>query len=854
MPNARPTLVDTIREQVAHLQTNLEAGTLLQSIQASIADVETALHEAERRHRALETSTAHYRALFEASPVAQAVISWPHGRFLQVNAPFSALVGLPAESLQGRRALDVIHPDDRAECLQAFARLDQPTNTQIRLHHRGCTPDGTAYGARVVLRALPTEAGAPPRVLAVVERIPEEHEDKWALVQYAALREGQRRLEDLVENLPTGAVFVEDEYVVMNKAAERITGYDRTEITTMRAWFEALYPDNTEEVLDLYDAAKRDGFRQINTVPIRHKSGDTRIVDFGAYASEAGEVWVLHDVTAQHEALSALAEQEHTYRLVADSMRDCVALLDLEGTYTWISPSFEAVLGYTATALHGQSAFSFVHPQDAGRITSQFQSIVRAAQNNRNRKTERVRYRTRRQDGVYVWMETLTVVIRDEHGVPTQVQTTSRDVTEQVLIDQDRMRHAQDLEMARDTLQHQAAELTAAVSALEVARDEAQAATRAKSEFLATMSHEIRTPMNGVLGMAELLLGTVLDEEQRDHVETIAHSGEALLAIINDILDFSKMEAMQLVLEEIPVDVRACLDEAAKVLRPRALATGLALEIQVSDDVPDQIISDPTRLRQVMLNLLSNALKFTKHGSITVTVEMAAAPTDPPQLQVAVTDTGIGISTERQAALFEAFTQADSSTTRQYGGTGLGLSICKHIVDQMGGTIRVESTVGVGSTFTFTIDAQPAVPLVSGRDPVPPLDTTLASTHPLRILVAEDNRISRKLTGKLLTRMGYSPTFAATGREAEVAVSEAAFDVMLMDVLMPELDGLGAAQAIRAQGTAIHQPYIIALTANVQPEEQARCLEAGIDAILTKPIKGGLLAQMLKHVQRSAPR
>jgi len=392
-------------------------------------------------------------------------------------------------------------------------------------------------------------------------------------------------------------------------------------------------------------------------------------------------------------------------------------------------------------------------------------------------------------------------------------------------------------------------EFAARVS-LDEARAAAERLARTKSEFLAIMSHEIRTPMNGVLGMTELLIDSTLDDTQRRRAETIRDSGQALLTVLNDILDFSKIEAGRVELRHADVDLRELAADAVRLFTLEAQRKGVEIEGRVAPEVPDRVRADPMRLRQILLNLLGNAVKFTDAGQVRLSIEPDGAGASA--LRFSVCDSGIGIAAEAQARLFQPFSQADASTTRRYGGTGLGLAICRQLVELMGGRIGVDSSSGRGACFWFTLDV--AVGAVEEAPPAAPIEIDEFGQFPgLRVLLAEDNLVNQEIAHSMLESMACTVITASHGRDALACWHADRFDLVLMDCQMPELDGFDVTRAIRAAeaGSGRRVP-IVAVTANVMSEDRERCAAAGMDDYLAKPFSRRELSVVVARGLRRA--
>ena len=512
---------------------------------------------------------------------------------------------------------------------------------------------------------------------------------------------------------------------------------------------------------------------------------------------------------------------EERYRDLFENASDMVYTHDLAGNLTSLNRAGERITGYHRDDVLKLNLAQIVAPEhlDLAR------QIIHCDRAEGSATTYELEIVTR--DGRRVSVEVSARTIHRE-GKPEGVQCNARDITE---------RKRAEAEMKK-------------------AKEAAEAASRAKSEFLANMSHEIRTPMNGIIGMAQLLLDTPVNPEQREYLGMVGASANSLMAIINDILDFSKIEAGKVELENVEFSLRECVAEIVKGLSFQARQKGLKLKCLFEPKVPELLVGDPVRLRQVLVNLIGNAIKFTEQGEVAVRVGAELQTAREALLCFSVQDTGIGIPLEKQGVIFEPFRQADGSTTRSFGGTGLGLTISSKLVEMLGGRVWVESALGKGSTFQFTVRfgiAKPSLKaaevvrrsyatLPSGsRMPSEPHGSLSGSSPGLRILVAEDNPTNQKVITRILEKRGHRVVIVVNGREALAAIESAGpngYDLAIMDVQMPEMDGLEATALLREseKGTGAHLP-IIAVTAHAMKGDRELCLAAGMDDYISKPLR-----------------
>ena len=574
---------------------------------------------------------------------------------------------------------------------------------------------------------------------------------------------------------------------------------------------------------------------RMSSVARRIRAGDKAIrIPVVAGCDEVAELSqslraLIDDVTAKDgelEALNASLEMkvaERTAELsvkaqAIDQVNGALIVTDWDGFVTGWSKGGEEIYGYAAADIAGKHV-ALLHPSALLEFVRG--QIIAPLKQHGAYEGDVV---TLRKNGETFYSHLSLSLLHDETGKPVGMIGYATDVSERVRMEEALRQTAEDLKQAAEA---------------------AEAANRAKSEFLATMSHEIRTPMNGILGMTELALDSDLTADQREYLSLAKISAESLLTIINDILDFSKIEAGRLELEKVPFDLRHGLDAHIRNLAFRARKKGLSLSCEFAENVPHQLLGDPVRLNQIVINLVGNAIKFTEQGGITVRVAAETLDQHAALLHFSVADSGIGIPADKLASIFDSFSQVDASVTRKYGGTGLGLAICKRLVDLMGGEIWVKSQPGKGSIFHFTASLAPAASAAAA--PLAALPATeMVGQAPLEVLLVEDNPINQKLALALLEKWGHRVTIANNGVEALAYVGGGHFDLILMDWQMPEMDGIEATRQIREMEKASSgHVTIVAMTANALQGDRERCLAAGMDGYIAKPIQTGELLTVL---------
>jgi PAS domain S-box-containing protein len=827
-----------LRKENETLRTQLEdSQQTLRAIQEGSVDALVIDTPEGQRVFTLQDGEHPYRALIEQMREGAATLT-PEGVIHYCNGHFAEMLKLPLERVIGGRMEELVAPADRA--LLAAMLSEGGGRAELAL----MATDATQVPALVSAISLRSEG--PAAICLVVYDLTERkrHEAKIhqlnevleerVVERTARLSAAKDLYAVTLASIGDGVIVTDAQGRVtfLNGAAERLTGWTigEAEGHTLPAVFNIIDEHTRQPAEDpvekAYGLGTVVGFashtiliaKDGREIPIQHSGAPIRQSD----GTVQGVVLVLRDFTEQKQAEEALRESEARFRSMAESIPQLVWMAQPDGQIFWYNRRWYEYTGTTSEQMKAWGWETVYDPDELPRVLERWKAAIAEG------KPWEDTFSLRRHDGTMRSHLSRAVPICDREGNVMRWFGTNTDITERIEMEE----------------------------ALRHAKEAADAANAAKSEFLANMSHEIRTPMNGVIGITGLLLDTELNAKQQRYVETIRSSGETLLALLNDILDFSKIEAGKLELELLEFDLRDLLESFAAPLAMRARSKGIEFVWEVEPDVPSRVRGAPGRLRQILINLAGNAVKFTEQGRVFVQATLIFETATEVVVRFSVRDTGIGIPPEHQKMLFQKFSQADASTARRYGGTGLGLAISKKLTEMMGGEIGVASAVGQGSEFWFTVrlgkPAQPKFLTDGAAEPAgsvrPPRGTLPAvQRRGARILVAEDNVVNQDVALGILHKLGLRAQAVADGAEAVEVLRTLPYDLVLMDVQMPEMDGLEATRIIRDPQSHVldHQIPIIAMTAHAMRGDREYCLETGMNDYITKPVSPHVLAEAL---------
>jgi len=814
--------------------------------------------ERKRTEEDLRQSELRLRTIFETSSAGIIIVD-TNGRISQANQCLADMFACPLESMIGTAYPAFIHPDERQDGTDIMqAMLENRADTVFTERHY-LRADGSDFWGYISGKRMVGSNGEFTGLLGIISDISDRKRAEDDLRRKTAI------LEASVESSLDGIL-------VVDSRGQRILTNQR--LLNMWNVPAEIRNEKNDEALLLYVVGKTQNpeqflakvahlyahWEETSRDEISFKDGmvldrySSPVIDRdGEYY---GRIWIFHDITKYRHAEDALRESEQRLTDIIDFLPDATFAVDREGKVIAWNRAIEEMTGLLKAEMIGKGNYDYSVPfygkrrpilidlifMDRKEIEDKYYFVLRKGD---QLIAETFIPRLNGKEGVFLWG--IASPLYDHSGCIVGAIESIRDITRYKQFEEDLKNTNLQLETTSRHAQQMA--------------EMAEQANAAKSEFLANMSHEIRTPLNGVIGMIELLQDMDLNAEQREFVEIARTSGEMLLSLINDILDFSKIEARKLELEMLDYDLRSLLKDTTDLLALDVREKGLELVCLVEPKVPSLLRGDPGRLRQILVNLGSNAVKFTEKGKIVIHVSLHSENDRNVTLRLAVSDTGIGIPADRQKILFSPFTQMDSSTTRQYGGTGLGLAICKQLVKLMGGNIGLQSEVGKGSTFWFTANFEKQPARLGSRDKtfakMAEESATDCSTakhiisenakHKIRILVAEDNPVNQKVAQAMLKKMGLGADVVANGVQAVDALQNIAYDLVLMDCHMPEMDGFEATRVIRQEGSKAQNPGIpiIAMTAATMQGDREKCIQAGMNEFIAKPVQQKELEKIL---------
>jgi PAS domain S-box-containing protein len=784
-------------------------------------------------------SEERYRLLLDNLGEGVAYVD-PHEIFTFGNPAADSIFGVGPGELVGKCLLDFLSSDVRM-LIRKEAALRR-SDVKSRYEHEIVRPNGKRRNLEVTATPQFHPDGRFLGTFAVFWDITDRKRAEQALHETTEQHKRTSRMMELaLEMGKAGAwlVDLETSEVTWNETYVRLLGVDT--VHTLEGFFELVHPDDRKVIrAHIQESVRNPGgpfqnrFRVVLPKGVRwmERRGQVLCDSSGKAVQMIG---VTADVTEQKLAEDELRKSEERYRTILQTALDGFCVVDTRGRLVEVNESFCRMCGYSRDELLAMRLCDLVANETIDETEVRIKRVV-------SQGYDRFEFMLHRKDGSIFDAE-VSIQYRATDG--GRLVAFLHDITERKRADERSNRYLRDLEAARERQEKNNAELERMVEQLAMEKDRAEAATRSKSEFLSSMSHEIRTPMCGVLGMTGLLLDTQLTPEQRTYAEIVRSSGQALLDIINDILDFSKVEAGKLDLEIVPFDLHGVLVDVLELLGPKAQEKTLELSLRYDRDSLREFLGDPGRIRQVVLNLVGNAIKFTEWGSVRVEVDSRAITDRSAFVRIAVCDTGIGIAPAALGMLFEKFRQLDPSSTRKHGGTGLGLAISKQLVELMGGTLTVTSEPGEGSTFTMEL------PLRTNPLPrtAPNAAKREATGKPVfagtRILLVEDNIVNQKVGAAQLGKLGCRVDVAANGLEALKMTAQLPYDLIFMDCQMPEMDGYETTGHIRKREGADRHTPIIALTAGAMAKDRERCVQAGMDDYLSKPFRPAQLEELL---------